>query len=414
MKKFEKQIDRLHFLSAGYLKPYLNTFIIDLSKKGYTELTIKIYEYSIEHFATWLQKKCIQLENINNKVIDDFAKHRYRCPGSRKINKVSKKYVSRVRRFIFYLYKQGIIAFNVKSTKTLTPPLYLEKFKDSLQCRGLAPKTIEQYQYSIKSLLLPLGDNPKKYNVAIIRHVICDAAKKSSRCVTKKLIKALRAYLRFLTTEGLCCPDLDAAVPIVAEWKLSSLPKYITTNELERIIAACDIHTQQGIRDRAIILLLSRLGLRAGDIINMNIDDIDWNEGTLRVCGKGRRETLLPLTQDVGDALLTYLEKARPPVLIDKLFLCLNAPYRPFPFSNGISSVVSAALFRAGITNPPSRGANLLRHTAATNMLRNGATLETVSAVLRHRSLDMTGYYAKVDVPRLTKIAQPWPEGALC
>ena len=185
-------------------------------------------------------------------------------------------------------------------------------------------------------------------------------------------------------------------------------------DEIGRLIASCDTNTHQGLRDRSIILLLSRLGLRAGDIINMEMGDINWEESALRVKGKGRKEVLLPLPQEVGDALLAYLEKARPIVNIDNIFLCLNAPYRSFPSSSGISSIVSAALYRAGINNPPSRGASLLRHSAATNMLRNGATLETVLAVLRHQSLDMTGYYAKVDFPQLMLIAQPWPEGAPC
>ncbi len=413
-KNLEKQTDKSRLLSAGYLKQYLDTFIIELSENGYTELTVKGYEDSVSHFATWLQKKNISLESISDKVISDFAKHHCRCPGGRRDNHVSQQYANRVRRFVLYLCQKRIITFKVNPPKTLAQQSYLAKFQESLQCRGLSPRTIEQYIYSINSLLPLLGDNPKKYNSIHIRNVICDVATKSSRCVTKKLTKALRVYLRFLTAEGNCRPDLDAAVPTVAEWKLSSLPKYITENELERVIAACDIHTQQGIRDRAIILLLSRLGLRAGDIINIAIDDIDWNEGTLRVCGKGRRETRLPLTQEVGNAILVYLENSRPRVSIDKLFLCLRAPFRPFPVSCGISSIVSAALARAGIANPPSRGASLLRHTAATNMLRNGATLETVATVLRHRSLDMTGYYAKVDIPRLLKIAQPWPEGALC
>src|SRR5690606_5455124 len=122
--------------------------------------------------------------------------------------------------------------------------------------------------------------------------------------------------------------------------------------------------------------------------------------------------TLLPLPQVVGDALLRYLNKARPVIAVKQFFLCLNAPYRPFACSNCISSIVRHALEQAGIMDAPSYGAHLLRHTAATNMLRQGATLETVSAVLRHQSLDMSNYYAKVDIPRLMQIAQPWPEGA--
>lgn len=409
------ETDNRRFLSPGYLKPYLDVFINELYVHGYTELTVKSYVDSVAHFATWLRKKCIPLEKINKKVLVDFTKHRCHCPGGRKTNKVSNAYINRVKRFICHLNQQCIITSDSDPINAkITAPLYVAQFKAFLQCRGLTIRTITQYEYSINTLLPLLGDDPKKYDSGCIRQVICELAKQSSRCVVKKLTNALRAYLRFLTTEGLCSPDLDAAVPTIAEWKLSSLPKYITANELQQVITACDINTQQGVRDLAIILLLGRLGLRASDVMNMCIDDIDWQKGTLRVTGKGRREVLLPLTQEVGDALLNYLEKFRPQVPIDKLFLCLRAPYRSFPFSSGISSVVSAALSRAGIMHPPSRGASLLRHTAATNMLRKGATLETVSAVLRHQSLDMTTYYAKVDIPRLLKIAQPWPEGAPC
>src|SRR5690606_31930127 len=141
-----------------------------------------------------------------------------------------------------------------------------------------------------------------------------------------------------------------------------------------RVIATCDISKPQGMRDQAIILLLSCLGLRAGEVSNMCLNDIDWIEGTLRVCGKARKETLLPLPQVVGDALLRYLNKARPVIAVKQFFLCLNAPYRPFACSNCISSIVRHALEQAGIMDAPSYGAHLLRHTAATNMLRQGAT----------------------------------------
>lgn len=411
--KLKSQTKHCCLFSPGYLQPYLDEFIKKLSERGYTVLTISGYYDSIAHFGAWIQKKNIPLDDINTKVITQFGRHRCYCLAGHKGNKISRKYARRVQRFISYLCQEGIIVSESTSPQAPLHP-HLEKFKDFLQCRGLSSKTIATYEYSTCMLLSLLGKNSKKYNAAKIRQVICDAAKEKSRCEVKKLTTALRSYLRFLTMENLCCPDLDAAVPTVAEWKLSSLPKYISAHEVECIISACDIHTQQGVRDRAIILLLSRLGLRAGDVSNMKMDDIDWHDGTLRVSGKGRREILLPLPQDVGDAVLAYIKNARPPVALDTIFLCLNAPHRSFSTSSSISSIVSAALARAGVTDPPSRGAHLLRHSAATQMLRQGATLEAVSAVLRHQSLNMTGYYAKVDVPRLKQIAQPWPEGALC
>jgi site-specific recombinase XerD len=144
----------------------------------------------------------------------------------------------------------------------------------------------------------------------------------------------------------------------------------------------------------------------------LRFEDIAWNEGTLRVCGKNRQEVRLPLPQDAGDALLAYIERGRPRVTEQRIFLWVHAPYRPFQSSSCISVVVQRALERAGVAKPVRGGAGLLRHSAATTMLRSGATLETVGAVLRHRSINTTAHYAKVDVVSLTAIAQPWPGDA--
>jgi site-specific recombinase XerD len=190
------------------------------------------------------------------------------------------------------------------------------------------------------------------------------------------------------------------------------LPRYIGAADIERLIATCDSETPTDTRDRAILLLLAHLGLRAGDIPALRFNDIDWQHGTVSVCGKGRRETRLPLPQDAGDAVLRYLNNGRPRIACDALFLTLNAPFRPL-CGSAVSAIVCRALDKAGIA-APTKGANLLRHSAATAMLRGGATLDAVGAVLRHRSPDTTAHYAKVDVTMLQQIAQPWPGGASC
>jgi integrase/recombinase XerD len=228
------------------------------------------------------------------------------------------------------------------------------------------------------------------------------------------MTSALRGYLRFLAAADLCPPELEHAVPLVPQWRLSSLPRYLFPEQVERLIASCDVCDRRGVRDRAILLLLARLGLRAGDILEMRLGDIDWSSATLQVKGKGRREMRLPMPQDAGDAVLDYLGGARPSVDDDHLFLRSIAPFRPFYSSPTISHIVARALKRAGIDDPPSRGANLLRHSAATHMLRGGATLQSVGAVLRHRSLETTAHYAKVDLNMLAQIAQPWPGDATC
>jgi integrase len=175
------------------------------------------------------------------------------------------------------------------------------------------------------------------------------------------------------------------------------------------LIAACDGEAIASRRDRAIVLLLARLGLRAGDVAQLRLSDIEWQTGSLRVSGKSRYEVRLPLPQEVGDALAAYLECRPANVPSDHVFLRTIAPYRPFRKGDGVSSVVKHRMRRAGIT-APVKGAHVLRHTAATEMLRHGVPLEKIGLVLRHRGIDTTAYYAKVDVALLKQIAQPWPE----
>ncbi|MEI8396482.1 MAG: tyrosine-type recombinase/integrase [Rhodospirillaceae bacterium] len=241
----------------------------------------------------------------------------------------------------------------------------------------------------------------------------------ASRHYPEMMASVLRAYFRFLAARGDCQVGLDQAIPKVRHWRLSTLPRYLPAADVERVIASCDLSRPEGIRDRAILLLLARLGLRASDVSLLRVGDIEWSEGTLRVRGKGRRTVRLPLPQDAGDALLDYLTRVRPSVDSDIVFLRVLAPHRPFKNSQAVSHVVESALKRAGISDPPSRGTNLLRHSAATTMLRGGATLEAIGTVLRHCSMDTTAHYAKVDLGMLDGIAQSWPlagtaSGQLC
>ena len=266
----------------------------------------------------------------------------------------------------------------------------------------------------IQRLLPVLGEDPQAYDAATIRAAFRAEAQRCSPSHIRTMTSALRGYLRFLAASGLCRAGLGPGRAPVLQWRLSALPRYLPTADVERVIATCDGGDPLDLRDRAALLLLARLGLRAGDVCGLRLGDFDWAAGTVRVCGKSRRSVRLPLPQDVGDAVLAYIEKGRPAVVEDRLFLRSTAPYRPFTTSSSISYIVTRALRRARIEDPPSKGAGLLRHSAATAMLRGGATLEAVGAVLRHRSLDMTAHYAKVDVTMLEAIAQPWPGEVSC
>ena len=404
----------LHFLTPGCLESYLDNFVAELTSTGYKTLTISNYLQSVAHFGTWMQYKRIAIGDIDAVVVTAFGDHRCECPGGRRHKRLSRRYVARVWRFVHYLNQQGLIDIPQEKPEDAPPASVVDFGNWMLRYRGITTQTVELYKRVIVSMLPLLGDDPALYNAARIRQALESRASRYSPVTAKDFVTALRAYLRFLTAQGRCRSGLEAAVPTFPQWKLSTLPRYLAADDIERVIASCDDDPRCGLRNRAVLLLLARLGLRAGDIVNLRLEDIDWNEGTLRVLGKGRREVRLPLPQDAGDALLTYLEQARPLVAIDRVFLCLSAPYRAFPSSVVVSDIVRSALASAGIANPPSRGANLLRHSAATSMLRAGATLDAVSTVLRHRSLDTTAHYAKVYIAMLRPIAQPWPGGAPC
>ncbi len=183
----------------------------------------------------------------------------------------------------------------------------------------------------------------------------------------------------------------------------------MTAEQVHSLIDACDGGSPARRRDRAIILLLARLGLRAGDVAGLRTGDIEWETGTLLVSGKGRYQVRLPLPQDVGDSILDYLACRAPTRDCDHIFVLNLAPYQPFKGGASVSSVVKGVMKRAGVVSP-AKGAHVLRHTAATQMLRHGVPLDQIGLVLRHRGIDTTAYYAKADVDSLKSVSQPWPE----
>jgi integrase/recombinase XerD len=401
-------------MEAGELAPWVASFATELESLRHTALTVVGYTDCARHFGAWLAVNSIGLEEVDDRTLRRFAKHRCRCGGSRRAMRFSDKYLNRIRRFISFLVTRGVIAPPSGAAANPFDPLVIDYQEWLKRHRGVCERTTARHGRMVMRLLPTLGRDPRAYDAATIRKAILSEAQCCSPVYTKTMTTALRGYLRFLAAADLCPPGLEHAVPLVPHWRLSSLPRYLSPEQIDRLVASCDVRGARGIRDRAILLLLARLGLRAGDILEMCLTDIDWSSGTLRVKGKGRSETRLPLPQDAGDAVLDYLVNGRSSVDHDHLFHRLIAPFRPFSSSSIISHVVNLALKRAGITDPPSRGANLLRHSAATHMLRRGATLQSIGAVLRHRSMETTAHYAKVDLTMLAQIAQPWPGEPTC
>jgi site-specific recombinase XerD len=221
----------------------------------------------------------------------------------------------------------------------------------------------------------------------------------------------LRSFLRYLRQRGQIATDLAGAVPAIACWSLSGLPKFLPADQVKQVLACCDRTTPVGKRNYAILLLLARLGLRAGEIVALALDDIDWENGDILVRGKGQRLARLPLPSDVGEALVEYLRDVRPAGRTRRLFLRIRAPLRGLASSVSVDCIVARALKRAGLA-PPLKGAHLLRHSLATDLLRQGASLAEIGQLLRHSQPNTTQIYAKVDIEALRGIAVAWPAGA--
>jgi len=275
--------------------------------------------------------------------------------------------------------------------------------------RGAAEPTVRQYARGATSLMTALGEDPAGWNPTGVRQYFLERTRQCGKGSVEKLITSLRVFLRYLAVQGSCQADLDKAVPAYASWRLAELPRYLTSEQVDLLLGACDGDSPSQRRDRAILLLLARLGLRAGDVAQLRLADVEWETGTLLVCGKSGYQVRLPLPQEVGDAIIAYMECRPSTCRSDRVFLRNIAPFRPFLDGDGVSSLAKRAMKRAGVLTPV-KGAHALRHTAATQMLHHGIPLEQIGLVLRHRGVDTTAYYAKADVCLLKEIAQPWPE----
>lgn len=405
---------RLAQMRATCVGPYLDDFSTALTDAGYSPFTIRGYLRAADHVGGWADHRRVAITSWDDDILVRFGRHLSRCRCIKRNKGVFGDAVAGVRLLLAHLRAQGVIAPAMPTLKTPYAAISARFADWTLRHRGLAPSTTARYQRVLQPFLEALGEDPKAYTVAAIRGYVIKRLGSVGRAETRNAVTAIRGFLRFLVAEGRVRAGVQHCVPTVPSWRLSSLPRYLEASDVERVMTSCDLTTSHGLRDRAILLLLARLGLRGGDVVGMTLDDLDWRGGTLRVRGKGRREARLPLPQDVGEAVLAYLERGRPRSGIDRLFLTLNGPTRPFASSATISDIVRVALVRAGIKDPPSRGAHLLRHSAATAMLRAGGSLDTIATVLRHRSTEMTAHYAKVDVAMLQQVAQRWPGGAAC
>ena len=401
-------LSRVQTLCNGPHGPLLESFARELIHSRYANLTARRHLRAAEHFIDLATRKGIPLPQWNWAALEHFRKHLSRSACSYG-HAVPKNQITGATQFLQHLRVNGTIT-NPLVDPVVEPELLSAFRRWMREQRGTCDAALDNYDAAILDLLRHLGDDPKRFDARSVRHRFLQFSSGKGHVVIKHGATALRMFLRFLAAESQCPLALEAAVPLLPHWRLASLPRYLQPDEVERIIASCNITTSVGKRDRAILLLLARLGLRAGDVVRLRMSDIDWKEAWVQVCGKSRRHTRLPITQELGDAIVDYLTSGRPLSDCDSMFVCCRAPFRPFGNHTAISVIVSRAMRRAGVKPPGGKGAaHLLRHSVATSLLRNGASLEDIAVILRHRSIQTTQIYAKVDVTSLRSIAQPWP-----
>lgn len=398
--------------AQGPLAPHLPAFVSSLIDQGYAVVSVRAKAWRAAEFDAWLRAQGFALAEVQDAHVEAFLRRPYQ-PRSDCRDTPRRHEPPAVRQLVRYLRAQGVCATQAIA---VTPADELAaSFAEHLQRqRGLAVRTIGYYRTLARNFLahrfgsedIDLGALRAMEIIGFVRQ----EAQRLRRQGLKHVVNGLRAFLRYALYRGEIEGALISAVPAVAAWTATPpLPRAISAEHAQHVIACCDLCTAVGRRDRAVLLLLARLGLRGGEVLTLLLEDIDWDAGTLRVRGKNGHQCLMPLPVDVGEAIAAYLREGRPASPDRHVFLRTRAPHRCLlQGSDGIGSIVRNAIERAGV-DAPRRGSHQFRHALAVGLLRGGASLPEIGELLRHRSQMSTSIYAKVDLAALRPLALPWP-----
>lgn len=396
-------------VGGGPLGPHVDSFAEHLVVVGYAQATIRSQLQLVAACDRWMARHQIAIADLDEHMVAAFLDEP-RCRRRRQRGSAST-----LGRLLVQLRAQGAI-LSPPPVPDDSPRAQLERrYQRYLRVeRGLSNTTVQTYLTFLRQFLTErLGEAESSVatlSAADVSTFVRRHAHAASPARAKMMVTALRALFRFLFHTGELGVDLRDAVLTVPDWRLASIPRSLAAQEVERLLAACDQQTATGRRDHAILLLLARLGVRAGEVVALELEDIHWRVGEITIRGKkGLRHDRFPLPADVGTALATYLRRDRPSSSGRRVFLCMRAPRRSFAGPGAVTTIVRRALRRADL-RPPVRGAHLLRHSLATQMLRHGASFAEIGEVLRHRAASSTEIYAKVDLDRLRAVVQPWPE----
>jgi len=387
----------------GPLGPMASGIAEELKRLGYAERTADRQMSLVAGLSRFLQRRGVSTDEVNPGLVAEF------CATLSEKSRGWRPTPRALAWLVRYLCRVG--ATTIASSPPPRSPvddLLGEYRRHLLAERGLADETVALYVQAVLPFVREhVVHGLDKLVAADVSAFVTRECRAISGRAAERLATGLRSFLGFALLEGMIPTPLAGAVPSAARWSGASLPRGLAPEQLRALLASCDRSRATGTRDYAILVVLSRLGLRAAEVAALRLDDIDWRAAEIVVRGKGRTEARLPLPFDVGQAVVAYLRQGRPRRPERELFLRAAAPVRGLS-PDGVSEVVRAAGERAGLG---SFGAHRLRHTAGTNLLRAGATLPEVAQVLRHRSVATTTIYAKVDHRELSRLAMAWPGG---
>jgi site-specific recombinase XerD len=392
---------------SGPLSPYLGGFATRLHEYGYSPGVGQDYVRCVGYLSVWLDHKGLEASQLDEYKIYDYL----RTLKSRRHTVISG---APHRLFLSYLREIGIIKRPPPQAASKIDCVVNDYLEYLRQVRGLAESTLPHRRlFSRRFLEERFGNQPVRLSRLKAQDVIQyiqGHAHEYGVLYRATMVLILRDFCRFLQLRGHIRKDVASSIPRVPYWKATRRPDHLTNSDIERLLKNCERKTPKGIRDYAILLFLVRLGMRAGEVRNLALEDIDWETGQITACGKASKRKRLPLPYDVGQALAEYLKHGRPPSSSRCVFLRMRAPYTGMACSGAIYKIVQGALRRAGL-NPSRQGPHLLRHSFATHLLRSGASLADVGRMLGHDDVNSTLVYARIDANQLKMVIQPWPGG---
>jgi integrase/recombinase XerD len=387
----------------GALAAHVSGVWSALLGEGYSPLTAGNHLRLAADFSRWLEGQRLEIGDLTDNDIDVFLRSR------RHRGYTSYRTRLGLRPLLDYLHSCGTQIRPKPVVRTALDELLITYGEYLTRDRRLCQLTIARYVTTAREFATDcFGTRDPRWDqlnaMKVIGFVMREARRRSTAYIKHKLSN-LRSFLRFLHVQGQIPVGLVGSVPAVAGWRLASVPPVLEPAQIERLLGLFKDRSPKARRNAAIVRLLFGLALRASDVAALELEDVDWRTGEITVCGKGKHVSRLPLPDHIGRALAAYL-RCRPAVLTRRVFLRSRAPYHALTAA-AVVSIARKALRAAGVT---VGGAHLLRHTAATHMLRKGASLSEIAQVLRHRHLDTTAIYAKVALASLESLARPWPE----